>query len=186
MKRLRIMTLALASVGLATAQNIPPLEPLRGDAANLKDTMKFIQDKLPGAVNYVVYAHNNVTGVDSSKKRIFEIVDVTADPGTCSIRFHSNFDNGDKAIRKDNEIFLKPIQTVALQQMDQVIQQGNAKIGRPEVSIRVEPTIFLAVLSWEPSHRMMFNFYDDTLADRVTKALQHAVDLCGGGNKDPF
>jgi hypothetical protein len=28
-----------------------------------------------------------------------------------------------------------------------------------------------------------FEFYDDTLADRVSKALQHAVNLCGGGNQ---
>ena len=186
MNRLRIITVVLVWVGWATAQDVPPLEPLRGDAATLKDTMKFIQDKLPGAVNYVVYAHNNVTSVDSSKKRIFEITDVAADPGTCSIRFHSNFDNGDKAVRKDVELFLKPVQTVALQQMDQVIQQGNAKIGRPEVSIRVEPAIYVVVINWEPKHCMMFNFYADTLADRVTKALQHAMDLCGGGNKDPF
>jgi len=186
MKRVQITILALVSVGCAFAQGIPPLAPLRGDAATLKDTMKFIQDKLPGVVNYVVYAHNNVTGVDSSKKRIFEIVDVIADPETCSIRYHTNYDNGDKAIRKDMETFLKPVQTVALQQMDQVIQQSNAKAGHPEVGVRVEPAIFVVALSWEPKHWMMFNFYDDTLADRVTKALQHAVDLCGGGNKDPF
>jgi hypothetical protein len=29
-------------------------------------------------------------------------------------------------------------------------------------------------------------FYDETLSDRVSKALQHAVDLCGGGRQDPF
>jgi hypothetical protein len=31
-----------------------------------------------------------------------------------------------------------------------------------------------------------FNFYDETLCHRVAKALQHAVELCGGGSKEPF
>jgi len=39
--------LVLAST-VTNAQEIPPLAPLRGDAASLVDTMKFIQEKLPG------------------------------------------------------------------------------------------------------------------------------------------
>ena len=186
MKQLRITILALASVGWAIAQDVPPLEPLRGDAASLKDTMKFIQDKVHGNVNYVVYGHNNRTGGDVSQMRRFEISNVSSDATRCSITFQEYFDNGIKGDIKDYELLLKPVQNVVLQQMDQTLQQDSAKNGHPEMSIKVEPSIFLVVLYWEPKHRMMFNFYDDTLADRGTKAFQHAVDLCGGGNKDPF
>jgi hypothetical protein len=69
--------------------------------------------------------------------------------------------------------------------MDQVIQRANAKAAHPELNVKVDPPIFLVVVKWE-KHSMMFNFYDDALADRVSKALQHAVDLCGGGSLDPF
>jgi hypothetical protein len=31
-----------------------------------------------------------------------------------------------------------------------------------------------------------FRFTDANLADRVAKAILHAVELCGGGNKDKF
>jgi hypothetical protein len=31
-----------------------------------------------------------------------------------------------------------------------------------------------------------FYFADEEMANRVAKALVHAVELCGGGNKDPF
>jgi hypothetical protein len=33
---------------------------------------------------------------------------------------------------------------------------------------------------------MMFNFYDEALSERVSKALQHAVSLCGGGMPNTF
>jgi hypothetical protein len=32
----------------------------------------------------------------------------------------------------------------------------------------------------------MFSFSDVDLANRVAKAMVHAIELCGGGNKDPF
>jgi hypothetical protein len=31
-----------------------------------------------------------------------------------------------------------------------------------------------------------FFFTDADLADRVAKAMTHAIELCGGGNKEPF
>jgi hypothetical protein len=31
-----------------------------------------------------------------------------------------------------------------------------------------------------------FLFSEETMAGRVAKAIVHAVELCDGGNKDPF
>jgi len=31
-----------------------------------------------------------------------------------------------------------------------------------------------------------FALYDESLANRIAKALVHAVELCGGGSKEPF
>jgi hypothetical protein len=182
-----ITTLALASMVCANAQDVPPLPPLRGDAASLPDTMRFIQNKLPSKVNYMVYSHNNVAGTDlSPDKRIFEVTDVSADTSRCYISFHSRFDNGKTIVDKDGEIFLKQVQEITLTQMDQVVQQADAKIGHPEVSVKVDPTIFLVVVKSVPNRRWMFNFYDESMSERVSKAFQHAVELCGGGHPDPF
>jgi hypothetical protein len=30
------------------------------------------------------------------------------------------------------------------------------------------------------------HFGDEDMANRVAKAMNHAAELCGGGNKDPF
>jgi len=184
-----IMTLGLASIGCALAQDVPPLPPLRGDAASLKDTMKFIQDKLPGRVNYVVYGHDNVAGADAIIKRSFELTNVSTDADRCHIGYHWRFDNGkhtNNIIDRDDELFLKNVRDVAVMQMDQEINQANAKLGHPEQNAKVDPPIFLVVVVRTNGHSMRFNFYDETLADRVSKALEHAVQLCGGGNQEPF
>jgi hypothetical protein len=189
MKALWITTLALASIGRVVAQDVPPPPPMRGDAASLKDTLKFIQDKLPGKVNYIVYPHDNVAGTDPPPaKRSFELSNVSADASRCYIGFHSRFDNGkntNNIVDKDSEIFLKQVREIVLMQMDQEVQQATAKAGHPELSFKVDPPVFLVVVKSE-HHSMMFNFYDGTLSDRVSKALQHAVELCGGGNPEPF
>jgi hypothetical protein len=183
-----IATLAMASMGLTIAQEVPPLSPLRGDAASLKDTMKFIQDKLPGRVNYIVYGHDNVAGSDSTPvRRSFAIDNVAADASRCYISFHSRFDNGkNSVVDRDGDLVLKQVREIALMQMDQVVQQADAKAGHPELSVKIDPPIFLVVVRSDPDHRLMLNFYDETLSDRVSKALQHAVELCGGGHQDPF
>jgi hypothetical protein len=190
MKRLLTMTLALASMGYAIAQDVPPPPPLKGDAASLADTMKFLQSKLPGKVNYIVYFHDNITGTElPPMKRSFELSNVSADAGSCTIRFHSRFDNGKNAnniIDRDDEISLKPVREITLMTMEQVIVQADAKAGHPERSNKVEPALFLVVINLGEHRRMMLNFYDETVPDRVAKAMSHAVDLCGGGNQDPF
>jgi hypothetical protein len=181
-----ITTLVLASTGFAKAQDIPPLPPLRGDAANLTDTMKFIQDKLPSKVNYMVYGHDNITGSDGSIRRSFVLTEVSADAGRCYIGFHSRFDNGKTITEKAGELLLKQVQEVSLMQMDTGIQRADAKAGHPERSIKVDPPIAVVVVRSAPNHSMAFNFYDESLAERVSRALQHAVSLCGGGKPDTF
>ena len=180
--------LVLASMRLATAQDIPPLPPLRGDAANLVDTMKFILEKLPGKVNYMVYGHDNLAGTDALPiRRSFVLSGVTADANRCSISFHDRFDNGkDNIVEHDVEISLKQVREVVLMQMETVIQQANARSGHPEIGTKVEPPIALVVVKSVPNHSTMFNFYDDALSERVSKALQHAVSLCGGGKPETF
>jgi hypothetical protein len=187
MRAFWITMLALASIGWAIAQDVPPLPPLRGDAASLKDTMKFIQDKLPGKVNYVVYVHDSVTGTDSMQKWTVLVTDVSAD--RCSIAFHFQFDNEQhtKNLNEVREVSLKDVREVSLAPLDQATQLVLAKRGNPERSVKIDPPVFFLTVRTSTSRGGTgFSFYDEALADRVVKALQHAVDLCGGGNQEPF
>jgi hypothetical protein len=179
--------MGIAVATALVAQDAPQPQP-PADAPSLKDTMKFIQAKLPGRVNYVVYSHDNIAGTDGPPlKRTLVVSNVSADANRCSISFNMLFDNGkpNGLIEKDREISLKQVKQVTTGQMDQVIQQANAKSDHPEQSVQIDPPIFLVMVKSEPNG-MMFNFYDENMSQRVANALQHAVDLCGGGIQEPF
>ena len=76
-------------MGWAIPQDIPPLSPMRGDAATLGDTMKFLAGKLPGKVNFMVYVHDNITGKDGTHKESSEKRNLFADEGSCKIGYHT-------------------------------------------------------------------------------------------------
>jgi hypothetical protein len=186
-----IVGTALVLAAALMAQDAPPQqEAPQADGPTLKDTMKFIQEKLAGRVNYVVYGHDNITNSDSTPlKRSFLLNNVVADASRCSIGFHSMFDNGKggNIIEKDDEIFLKwEVKEIATRSMDEVLQQGNAKSDHPELSVKVDPPIFVVAVKRE-NHSMMFNFYEQALSERVARAMQYAVNLCGGEKQqEPF
>lgn len=183
-----VFILAFSATGAAEAQEVPPLAPLRGDAASLPDTMKFIQDKIPGKVNFIIYRHNNVTGADLPPlKRNYELTNASAEADGCRISWHIRITENDKSIEdRDHDIFLKQVIEITVQQMDQILQRQVAKVGHPEVSIRTDPSVFLVAVKVGSDKAFWFHFYEDTLADRVSRAMNHAVDLCGGGNPEPF
>jgi hypothetical protein len=193
MKAFWITLLLLAST-VAKAQDIPPLAPLRGDAATLEDTMKFIQEKLPHTVNYMMYVHDNITGTDSTPQRLSSsVTQVSADAGRCSISFHSTFAvNINSVYELDDEILLKQVRGISLVQADTMQQRAKAQSGHPELSVKADPPITLVTVFWSTGTRTTgvlgggFSFYDDALAERVSRALQHAVSLCGGGKPETF
>ena len=179
--------LVLSSTGLARAQDIPPLPPLRGDAASLADTMKFIQEKLPSTVNYMVYWHDSITGRDTPPmKATLTLTQVSADAGRCSISFHGRFDTGTNSAEKDGEILLKQVQEISLSQKETLDQRAQAKAGHPERTVKIDPPIAVMVVKWAPNYSRLFSFYDESLAERVSRAVQHAVSLCGGGKPETF
>lgn len=181
-----IVILAFPATIVGQAQEVPPLAPLRGDAASLPDTMKFIQDKLPGKLNFIHYKHDNVSGVDAPATKIsYELTNASADANRCRIGWHIRITPGRSgAEERDNEIFLKQVKEITVQQYDQAAQRQAARQGHPELSIKTDPPVF--VVDVKADKEVWFYFYEDTLADRVSKAMNHAVDLCGGGNPEPF
>lgn len=149
--------------------------------------MKFIQEKLPGTVNYMVYGHDSITGKDTyPMKASIALTQVSADAGRCSISFHGRFDIGINSAEKDGEILLKQVQEISLAQKETMDQLAYAKNGHPEHTVKIDPPIAVIVVKWAPNYSRLFSFYDEVLAERVSRALKHAVSLCGGGKPETF
>ena len=103
----------------------------------------------------------------------------------CSIAYHVRMiDQGKTTFDRDLQISLKAVQEVVVQPLDQVSQQSLAKTGHPEMAVTVSPQVFEVSVKFPKNiETMLAGFFDETLAERVSKALQHAMELCGGGNK---
>ena len=48
------------------------------------------------------------------------------------------------------------------------------------------PQITVLAVHFDHHKTYWLYFIDSSIADRVAKAMTHAVELCGGGNKEPF
>jgi hypothetical protein len=186
MKRFRFQLLTLAFAGTALAQDVPPPPKPQDEGPSLETTMKFLQDKLPGTVNFIEYAHDDVAGTDvGTSKQSIEVSNVSANAGRCRISNHRETIADRTTINEDVEILLKHVQEITVTPLEQLMKQIIAKSGHPEISYKIDPPVF-ALVVMRPGGEDPFFFHDETLAHRVAKAVQHAVELCGGGSQEPF
>lgn len=139
-----------------------------------------------------------------------EDIEISVDPGAV-YRENGQPVTGDDLRRKITStvtVSFKDVESVTVEAMQDRLNRGYAKAGHPEITSTVTPSIFEVVLSapkplfsfhrtvtkgGQPakdsdntSKEVSLSFYDETIATRVSNAMTHAMELCGGGNKDPF
>jgi hypothetical protein len=172
-------------------KTVPPPPKPADDGPSLEVTMKFIQDKLNdiGPVNFAVYGHDDAGGGDSTMQQKIEVTKVFADPGACLIKYRWNWEKEGKVVDDhDGGFFLKTVRDIAVTPLDQYQKKFVAAAGHPSWNYRDDPAVFvLEVRKSETKGANTLVFFDEQLANRVAKALVHAVELCGGGTKpEPF
>ena len=94
--------------------------------------------------------------------------------------------NGSSADNKDYDLDLKDVRTIVVMPQEQNQKQIDARSGHSAWSSRIEPNIFTLIVRRAKGIDNVFLFSDEEMAGRVAKAMLHAVELCGGGNKEPF
>jgi hypothetical protein len=173
-------------------QSVPPPPGPTDSGPSLAVTMQFIQDKLNdvGKVNCTVY-YQSADGrtSDTQNDMCNETTNVAANPDQCKLSFGGS----------DPGVSLREAQNVALMSMMQYMDRyvpvtkmhflpGGGQIELHPVS--VTPNITALVVQGPHERELLtVDFIDASVADRVAKAMTHAVELCGGGNggkKDPF
>lgn len=165
----------------------PPPKPA-DTGPSLAVTMQFIQEKLnqQGRVNYAVYYHDNADGTDWVNQFSIDNTDFIADPAACGISFHSRvINNGVVNSNADFRLTLHGIEDLVVKNGEQDQKRIDADNGHPTWDSKIDPPIFVLVAR-SREQEIELNFRDEDMANRVAKALLHAVELCGGGNKEPF
>jgi hypothetical protein len=180
---------AIASQGAAPA-NAPSATAQTGNGPSLEVTMKFIQDKLNtvGTVNFAGYVHDPAYDNDGVEKFSVIISNAVASPGTCSLSYHRLvYNNGRKEHNENVAINLREVQNISVVPDEQDWQMYLARTGDSAKTVRDVPEIIALVFKLNNGQDPTIRFYEQDLADRVAKALVHAVELCGGGPKpEPF
>jgi hypothetical protein len=187
------LTLALnASLALAQQAVPPPPQPVPDKPAgpSLEVTMKFIQDKLSeiGTVNFAGYVHDSSNNSDGVQKFSATVSNVAANPDACSLSYHRLvFNNGSREHNENVFINLREVRNVSVLPDEQDWQMYLVRTGDSTKTVKDVPEIIALVIKLNNGKDPTIRFYEQEMADRVAKALVHAVELCGGGPKpEPF
>jgi hypothetical protein len=178
---------AVLAVSVALAQQkktVPPTPKPADKGPSLEETMKFIQDKLNavGPVNFAQYLHDNATGTDSTHVQLkIERTNVVADSGACRVSYHHKVGaDGSLNPGSDSWFPLNAVVDVAVIPLEQLVERVS---GHPTYDTKVDPPVFVLRVRGTDKKHSDFFFFDEQMANRVAKAMVHAVELCGGGNK---
>jgi hypothetical protein len=191
----------LFGISTIAQQPVPPAaQPQPAAGPSLAVTMQFIQDKLNdnGKASWIDnaqvarYAGSNFT--DTVRH---EISNVVADAGQCRISYHiftkhSAYyrlvptSDGKNNKGEDSSFSLRIVQEIVVKPWEQYETEWLAKNGHPETTVTSSAPAMTALVVRQPHGvENVFTFTDAAIADRVAKAMVHAVELCGGGQKSP-
>jgi hypothetical protein len=183
-----VLVLTAFSASFAQQPVAPPPKPA-ADGPTLAATMQFIQTKLQerGRLNFAVYTHDNAEGKDYIDQYSSEATNIVADPAACSISYHRNIKKNGAVVADDNVLFsLRDVQDLVVMPEEQDFKRAYAADGHPTWDARIDPPLFMVMAHRAGNQANGFFFPSEDTANRIAKAMVHAVELCGGGSKDPF
>jgi len=155
---------------------------------SLTDTLRFVDEKLndSGAVTY----RRTLKNPDDSPRGDSQlwsntISEALTDPQMCILRFRlSTTLNGNPDNTSNPVISLRRIEKL------EVISEQDSmnRLRAPNSGLwSMAPTVYELLLMEQGGGTFrIIRFGTEEMANRVAKAMTHAVELCGGGSKDPF
>ncbi len=175
---------------LSAQQAIAPPPKPAADGPSLAVTMQFIQDKMNdiGKVNFVEFLQNTNDNSTFTSSWSNEVTKAVADPSQCKISFHWRvFKDGANTQDRDIWFTIRDVESIAIKPYAQYQTELDASLGNPNlITTSTNPPMTALLVNRPHNWSSLFPFTDPNLADRLAKALTHAVELCGGGNKEPF
>jgi hypothetical protein len=169
---------------------VPPPPKPADSGPSLAVTMQFLQQKLNeiGKVTFVLFTQNVTDGSTATITIMSEVSNVVADPTGCRVSFHwKTARDGAPATDQDFAFVLNSVQDIVVKPFPQYQSEVNASAGMPNIIVTsTNPTLTTLLVRRSVANYFNFPVIDVDLADRLAKAFTHAVELCGGGNKDPF
>jgi hypothetical protein len=172
------------------AQGTVPAAAPADTGPSLAETMQFIQEKMNdiGKAAWVDFLQDAKDGSTWTETFTTELNNVIVDQNQCRFSYHRKVtDNGDTISDQNNFFLLRDVQDIIVKPEEQNQTDWIAQNGKPNIIVTsTSPSIATLIVHRPRGEMNTFRFTNANLADRVAKAMQHAVELCGGGNKDKF
>jgi hypothetical protein len=195
MMKLRPLVIVIATIACvprlqaqAQAQTPPPSQT--ADAGpSLEATMMFLQDKLKqqGPVSVTAHVHDNAAGTSWTVQHGSEYSNVVADPTDCKLSFHAKtITNGTITAEGDDYILLGEAEEIVVLPIEQDWRDNDTRHGHAAWIYSADPGAFVLRLNLKLGDHQSFYFYDADSANRVAKAIVHAVELCSVGSQPGF
>lgn len=184
-----ILAFALMAIGALHAQQsvAPPPKPA-DNGPSLEKTMQFIQENAAeGKLNYTaIVTDASQQGVEWRNKFTVETSNLAADPAACRVTYHWRAEENGRLIDDaDYTLMLKDVKEILVLPQDQNQNQVDSRNSHLDWNSRITPPLFTLIAKRPKGVVNVFLFSDEEMANRVAKAITHAVELCGGG-RDAF
>ena len=181
--------------------------PSKNSGPALDVTMKFIEDKLNEQEDLTYTTTDVSEGTEDSGGGPWghSANNVHANPATCLISYHMKETimgsnklgeqamislpdrTGDPIPDRDVSFSLNEVRDLTIRTGLQYMNDRYARMGSTFTATRVDPPVFVLGARRSGNQENIFIFRDEEMANRVAKAMLHAVELCGGGgHPEPF
>lgn len=154
-----------------------------GNGPTLAETLQVIQTDVSqqGTLSWVTSTHDSADGTNWSHALTYGLTGLTSDAATCTISYHARITRDGVVVSdQDLKISLHDVQDLTLTTGIQRQTKNDMAAGHTTWSSTVTPNVFDLVVKAAGNSEYYFIFTDEDSANRFTKAMGHAVELCGG------
>jgi hypothetical protein len=182
----------MAAASAAAVLSLCAGPALAQDGPSLAETLNFVVAKMSaqGPVSFNATMHPRSDGDDTrgdlTTRTTWTFSNFQPDLAGCTLHMHAG--TGDQGPQSQADWALDFRKVTQIQVMTEAEYQNHLEQSLGGMmSHTVDPEISAIVVKTVGNDNgTAFPFYDQDMANRVANAMQHAVDLCGGGAKEPF
>ena len=182
MSRWILMGILICLAGSSWAQNT--------NSPSLEVTLKFIADTMnaQGKINYASFIHDSSDNSDWTNSFSLLITNAVSYSTSCLINYHHHEElNNQVANDLDTGIPFRSVAKIQVMTVAQLLTKANAAAGNPAwIVTQINPELFVVKAVRKTGGGNQIFLEDQDTANRLAKAMLHAVELCGGGDDAPF
>lgn len=171
-----IVRLLAACAGLALLSPAPALAQGR----SLESSLNFIRDQMvaQGQVNYVANLHDTATNQAWTNQFTALASNVSVDVPACQITFHWFASVEGKTFQDfDSTLAFRTTRKVVVVNREQEMR-GQVAGDHPSWVATISPPVWVVTMT-TTSNDHVLDFTNQDVAERVSRAIDHVMDLCG-------